>query len=348
MTKEGHEALNPLHPSVEPRLDPVFAKLYTEQAANTPNGPIDLMKLRKNYSSMYSYGTAPAPKIENVEDVKIPSFDGEEIILRVYKPNNHGSNDPLPLHMDFHGGGWGLGDLDTESHILKHIVDQANVVVIDVDYRLVPDTPFPTGLHDCFAALKYVYKNPEKFNINPNSISVGGVSAGGHITLSVCHLARDAGIPLVLAAVGTPQIDDISGYENAQDSPFSSMTEMEFAPTLNWARLKWFDALKWESLSSDPTTREKQLKEIGWFKNLLTAPNFKNLPRTLIYTAECDPMRDEGEAYAEKMKQAGNDVDLHRYPGVPHPFMHMDDALWQAKDFINKTAREIAIAHKTN
>ncbi|KAA8904627.1 hypothetical protein TRICI_005433 [Trichomonascus ciferrii] len=347
MTNGGHEALNPLHPSVEARLDPVFAKLYTEQAANTPNGPIDLPKLRKNYSKLYSYGTAPAPEVADVKDVKIPSFDGEEITLRVYRPDNASQDTPLPVHMDFHGGGWGLGDLETESHILKHIVHQAKVVVIDVDYRLVPEYPFPTGLRDCFAALQHVHSHADAFGVDPQSISVGGVSAGGHISLAVSHLARDAGIPLVLCAVGTPQIDDISGYEQAADSPFSSMREMEFAPTLNWARLKWFDTLKWDSLSTDPETRKKQLQDVGWFKNLLTAPNFANLPRTLVYTAECDPMRDEGEAYAEKLRQAGNDVDLKRYPGVPHPFMHMDNALWQAKDFIDRTAKEIAKAHKT-
>lgn len=343
----GHEAINPIHETMIGKMDPVFINLYNEHVANTPNKPIDLPVLRKNYSKIYSYGTAPAPDISDVRDIKFPSFDGEEVTLRIYRPNGSGPDEKLPVHIDFHGGGWGLGDLDTESHILKHYVELAKICVIDVDYRLVPEYAFPTGLKDCFEAVKYVYNNGEKLSINNQSISVGGVSAGGNISLAVSHLARDAGISLNLVVAGTPQVDDIQGYATAGDSPYSSCKECEFAPTLNWARLKWFDKLKWDSLSSDETERAKQLKEIGWFKSILTAPNFENLPKTVIFTAGCDPMRDEGEAYAAKLLKNGNDVVFKRYPGVPHPFMHMDADLWQASDFIKRTAYEIALAHKT-
>lgn len=343
----GHEAINPIHPSMIGKMDPIFVELYNEHVANTPNKPIDLPVLRQNYSKIYSYGTAPAPEIDNVKDITFPSFDGEEVGLRIYRPNGVADDVVLPVHIDFHGGGWGLGDLNTESHILKHYVDLAKVCVIDVDYRLVPDYAFPTGLKDCYEATKYIYENSEKLKIDKSSISIGGVSAGGNICLAVSHLARDAGISLVLCVAGTPQVDDIEPYATAADSPYPSCKECEFAPTLNWARLKWFDKLKWDSLSSDSTERVKQLKEIGWFRSIITAPDFTNLPKTVIFTAGCDPMRDEGEAYADKLLKNGNEVVFKRYPGVPHPFMHMDASLWQAADFIKRTAFEIAVAHKT-
>lgn len=343
----GHEAVNPIHPSMEGKLDPDFVKLYDEHVANTPNKPIDLSMLRKNYSKIYSYGTAPAPEITNIKVIKFPSFDGEEIIIRIYRPNGSKDDDVLPVHIDFHGGGWGLGDLDTESHILKHYVDLCHICVIDVDYRLVPDYPYPTGLKDCFEATKYVYEHSEQLKIDKSSISVGGVSAGGNICLAVSHLSRDAGIPLVLCVAGTPQVDDIEPYNTTEDSPYASCKECEFAPTLNWARLKWFDKLKWDSLSDDPIKKQKQLAEIGWLKSIITAPNFNNLPKTVIFTAGCDPMRDEGEAYANKLISHGNEVVFKRYPGVPHPFMHMDASLWQASDFIKRTAFELGVAHNT-
>lgn len=222
--------------------------------------------------------------------------------------------------------GWGLGDLDTESHICKHIVSLANVAVIDVAYRLVPENVFPTGILDSFAALQYIASpmGVEQFNINPTKISIGGVSAGGSIALILAHLVRDADIPLRLVVVGTPIVDDLSKYENAQQSPYKSMQEMEFAPTLNWARLKWFDVLKWSSLSKDPEAREKQMEDVRWFADLMTAPSFKNVGKTVIYTAGCDPLRDEGEAYGRKLVEAGNEVTIKRFEGVPHPFMHMD------------------------
>lgn len=218
-----------------------------------------------------------------------------------------------------------MGDLETESHICKHICVKANVCVIDVAYRLVPEHAFPIGIQDSFAVVQHVYANgAEDFRIDPTRISLGGVSAGGNIALICAHLARDSGIPVRLVAAGTPTIDDISKYKSAADSPWPSMQNMEHAPTLNWARLKWFDNLKWKSIESDGPAREKQLAAVGWFANALQAPDFRNLPRTLIYTAGCDPLRDEGEAYAQKLVQGGNEVIQKRFEGVPHPFMHMD------------------------
>lgn len=335
----SHEALNPIHPSVLPHLDPVFVKLYNENVANTPAGPIDLGVLRTKYSVLYSYGTGPAPECGRIYDAEVPGHNGDLIPVRVYEPKSLG---PWPVHIDYHGGGklsssglncttdlmrlgWGLGDLDTESHICKHICVKANVCVIDVAYRLVPDYAFPIGIQDSFAALQYIQANgAEKFQIDPARVSLGGVSAGANIALICAHLARDAGISLRLVAAGTPTIDDISKFQTAADSPWPSMKAMEFAPTLNWARLKWFDNLKWESIDSGGPAREAQLAAVGWYANALNAPSFKDLPKTIIYTAGCDPLRDEGEAYAQKLIEGGNEVIQKRFSGVPHPFMHMD------------------------
>ncbi|CAG7926867.1 unnamed protein product [Penicillium olsonii] len=318
----SHEALNPIHPSVLPKLDPAFVQLYNEHVANTPAGPIDLAVLRTKYSVLYSYGTGPAPDCGRVYDAEVPGHNGDMIPVRVYEPASPG---PWPVHIDFHGGGWGLGDLDTESHICKHICVKADVCVIDVDYRLVPEHAFPIGIQDSFAALQYIHaKGAGQFNIDPTRISLGGVSAGGHIALVCAHLARDANLPLKLVAVGTPTIDDISKYKTASESPWPSMQAMEYAPTLNWARLKWFDNLKWQSIASSGSERESQLAAVSWYANILDAPNCKDLPTTVIYTAGCDPLHDEGEAYAQKLVSNGNEVIQKRFVGVPHPFMHMD------------------------
>lgn len=342
--KEGHEAINPLHPSMMDKMDPVFIKIYNEHVANMPNRPIDLPVLRQNYSKIYSYGTAPAPVINDITEITFPSFDNVMVKLRIYKPDAY-SDSLLPVHLDFHGGGWGLGDLDTESHILKHYVSLAKVAVVDVEYRLVPENPFPTGLKDCFEATKFIYNNATKFGFNKDSISVGGVSAGGNISLAVDHLCRDIGLKLKLVCAGTPQVSDIKDIDDPSESKYPSMKECEFAPTLNWARLKWFDTLKWSSFQEEDL--EQIFKEVGWLKSILDAPDFKDLTKTVIYTAGCDPMRDEGETYAKKLIDNGVEVVFKRFPGVPHPFMHMDKDLWQAKQFIELTATELALAHET-
>ncbi|KAJ5915336.1 hypothetical protein N7454_011090 [Penicillium verhagenii] len=336
----SHEALNPIHPSVLPHLDPVFVKLYNEHVANTPSGPIDLALLRTKYSVLYSYGTGPAPDCARIYDAQVTGHNGDLIPVRVYEPDSPG---PWPVHIDFHGGGWGLGDLDTESHICKHICVKANVCVIDIAYRLVPEHAFPIGIQDSFSALQHIYsKGAAEFKIDPTRISVGGVSAGGNIALICAHLARDANIPLRLVAVGTPTIDDISKYSSAAEAPWPSMQEMEHAPTLNWGRLKWFDILKWQSLAAEGSPdREAQVEALKWYANALNAPDFTRLPKTVIYTAGCDPLRDEGEAYAKRLVEGGNEVVQKRFAGVPHPFMHMDEYLWQAKEFIDLTADHI-------
>lgn len=280
---DKHEVLQPIHPSMIDRLDPVFVKLYNENVANTPLKPIGLAALRKNYSVLYSYGTAPAPEVARTYNSTVVCEDGLELDVRVYEPNTPG---PWPVHIDFHGGGWGLGDLDTEAHICKHICYKAQVAVIDVAYRLVPEIPFPAGITDSFAAVKFIHKHgAAEFNIDPTRISLGGVSAGACIALACAHLARDEAIPIKLVAAGTPTVDDISKYKSASESPFKSMQENEFAPTLNWQRLKFFDTLKNQSISQD------QKNNVGWFKNLFEAPSFTNLPRTVVFTAGADPLR---------------------------------------------------------
>ena len=336
------EVLNPIHPNVIDSFDPEFIKLYNEKVANIPApAQIDLRALRSSYSTHYSYGTAKAPIVECTYDKIIPVMGGE-IPLRIYQPHGNG---PWPVHIDYHGGGWVLGDLDVEAHLCKHYSHDANVVVIDVGYRLAPDFPFPTAIFDSFSALLYIHSHAEEFNVDPSSISLGGLSAGGFIALTLCILAKLDNISLKLVVVGSPTIDDISKYSLPEDSPFASMKKFEFAPTLNWHRLKSFDNLKWSTAPTDPEARRAYIDSFGYLKNLLEARDLSGLPRTVIFTAGADLLRDEGEAYAKKLQNSGVEVRLKRYEGVPHPFQHLDQYLTAAKDFVKETIAEIKAAH---
>ncbi|KAF2488548.1 triacylglycerol lipase [Lophium mytilinum] len=337
----GHESLNPLDPVVLPKLDPKFVEIYNKNVANTLNKPIDLNVLRKVYSRMYGYATAAGPECAKEYELEVPGWSKYpgSIAIRIYEPHGEKPEAGWPVHFDFHGGGWGLGDLETESHICRHICVNAGVIVVDVDYRLVPEYPFPVGVRDCEAVLRHVLSKPAEFKINPSIITFGGVSAGACIALIVNHLARDAGIPIKGVIVGTPTVADISTCATASDSPYPSIRDMEFAPLLNWARLKWFDTLKWESLEKDDSAkRAEQEKDVSWFRDIIQAPNCEGLANiTVIMTAECDPLRDEGEAYGRMIEEKGNKVVVKRFKGVPHPFQHMDAALDQAKEFIQDT-----------
>ncbi|KAH7055713.1 arylacetamide deacetylase [Macrophomina phaseolina] len=332
--------INSIHPTVLPFLDPAFIDLYNKHMGVLPAEPPPLEKARIAYSNYCSFAKTPPAEVGKVWDSTVPGHgDNVEIKIKVYEPEGTG---PFPVHLNFHGGGWALGDLGTDAQILSHVCKNASVAIIDVEYRLVPENAFPTGLLDSFAALKHVYTHgQERFGIDPDRISLGGSSAGGNVALVLAHLARDAAIPLKLVTVGVPVVYDWRACSNTADSPFPSVREMELAPTLNWEKLKHFDNLKWASLSDDLGTRAKQMQDVSWFANALEAPNFEQLPKTVIYIAECDPLRDEGEAYARKLVEAGTEVTVKRFKGVPHPFMHMNKALEQGQDFIDMTSREI-------
>ena len=217
--------------------------------------------------------------------------------------------------------------------------------MIDVDYRLVPESPFPTGIMDALAAVADVVKNKSIFMIDPNNFTLGGIESGGTIALILNHLLRDSGAAggLKGVIVGSPTITDLKGCATPHESPYPSMQEADITPLLNWERLKWFEALKWMSLSMVPKDKQKEAhKDISWFMDAMQAPNFNDLaPLTWIGTAECDPLRDEGEAYAAKVKEHGNHVITKRYPGMPHSFMRMDNVLVQGAEYVNDVIAQI-------
>jgi acetyl esterase/lipase len=211
--------------------------------------------------------------------------------------------------------------------------------VIDTEYRLIPEHPFPIGIMDALTAVAHVLTNHKTFSIDPNNITFGGESSGGTIALVLNHLFRDAGLgdKLKGVIVSTPTISDVKKYTTPSMCPWPSMAEFEYAPLLNWEKLKWFDTFKWMSLSSqNPSIKLKEQKrDISWFADAMNAPDFTDLaPFTYLATAEIDPLRDEAEAYGKKVEDAGNNIMIKRFKGMPHHFMHMDRILPQAQEYV--------------
>lgn len=213
---------------------------------------------------------------------------------------------------------------------------------------------------DGLSAIAHILVNHRTFSIDPQNITFGGESSGGTIALVLSHIFRDAGEKYAArikgVVVGTPSISDVRKYNTPEESPWESMRDAEFAPLLDWRKVKWFDTFKWMSMSpqqsrpntarssnsASPSVRNRRpsyremSRDVSWYSNLLDAPDFKNLaPLTWIGTAEIDPLRDEAEAYAEVLRENGNNVVTKRYPGVPHPFMHMDGVLRQGREYVS-------------
>ncbi|KAL2393930.1 hypothetical protein ABEF93_000629 [Exophiala dermatitidis] len=342
---------NPLHPSVVDQLDPAFVKLYNDYIANGPPISKDLNVVRQNYSALYSYAAAPATGVGGIGETQVPGWDKYpgDINVRVFVPPGEepGKRKVWPIHFNFHGGGWAVGDLETDAHICHHICASVPCCVIDVEYRLIPEYPFPIGIMDGLAAVVHVLGNHKTFSIDPANITFGGESSGATIALILNHLFRDGGFGEKLKGVivGTPTISDVKKYATPDQSPWPSMREAEFAPLLNWDKLKWFDTFKWMSVGAQhPTKPKEQKRDMSWFADALNAPDFTNLaPLTYVATAEVDPLRDEAEAYAKKVEEAGNQVVLRRFNGVPHHFMHMDRLLPQGREYVQDVISHIRL-----
>ncbi|GLI73278.1 hypothetical protein PoHVEF18_001493 [Penicillium ochrochloron] len=177
-------------------------------------------------------------------------------------------------------------------------------------------------------------ENGKELNGRPDSISIGGISAGGHISAVCQQLARDAKIDLKLA---TYKGDDIN---EPSDSPYPSVSENENAPCLNWKRLKFFRSLY--DAKTDAERAEITARPIC-FRSPLDG-NLNGVCRTYVATADCDPLRDEGEDYARKLNENGVQVTVRRYTGVPHPFMHML-VVKKAQMYMDDICAHLRMAH---
>lgn len=182
-----------------------------------------------------------------------------------------------------------------------------------------PENRFDKCIEDGYAALAWTHKHASELNGDPSSISISGISAGGHLAAVVQHLARDAGIPLKMACLTVPTTDYTTYWPVPEGYTLSpSVTTLANAALLNEERFQFFQThvhkqADWDYLKQVP---------LSW-RAPLHSDNFKGLCDTFIATAECDPLVDEGEAYGRKILNAGGLVMFKRYIGMPHPFMHM-------------------------
>jgi acetyl esterase len=245
----------------------------------------------------------PAPdRVARVEDTTAEGTGGP-IPVRVYTP---AGTPPFPLVAYFHGGGFVVGSLDTADRMSRRLARRAGCVVVSVGYRLAPEHPFPAGVEDACAATRWVAERGREWGGDPGRLAVAGESAGGNLAAVVALLARDAGgPPLAFQLLVYPVVDMVGDYP--------SRTENGEGYLLTAEELRWYDGLY---LGRAP--RRDDLRA-----SPLLAASHAGLPPALVITAEYDPLRDEGEAYAEKLRRAGVPVRASRYPGMVHGFFGM-------------------------
>ncbi|KAK8118257.1 Alpha/beta hydrolase fold-3 [Apiospora kogelbergensis] len=333
-----------------PGLDPEWRAMWNAHGSHIiRSDEVTLDEYRKDPAKYnFAYATCTGPDVHKVEDISIPvSSPAGEIQIRIYTPEGPG---PFPVHLNFHGGGWVVGSLESERAWCRHMCNKVGIKVVDVAYRKGPEFPFPTAIYDCWDAVKWVRENSTTIHVDPESVSFGGLSAGGHMSAVLAHFARDEGVPIKLHLMIVPATDMRYCHRrttrlNEMNCPYASARDLQDLPWSPLGREQWF--LKYW-LGDDDELQDRAFD--SWIMTPMLAENFRNLPPAHVVTAEFDLERDEGEAYAEKMRDAGNKVTTKRYKGVPHAFAHFNHperGLAKSFEFVEDTSQLLREAHFT-
>ncbi len=303
----------PVTPEVQSILD-LLAMVEMPIEQQTPE------LLRAGYAALSA--TESKAEMASVEDRTIPGPAGD-LPVRVYVPTD--APGPRPALVYFHGGGWVIGDLDTHDGTCRAVAAASGVTVVSVDYRLAPEHPFPAAFDDCVAATRWVADNAAELDVDPGRLAVGGDSAGGNLAAAVALALRDGGPPLRFQLLVYPVTD------GSLSRP--SIDENGEGYFLTKDTMAWF----WNHYMGDVDCTQEPLASV-----LHCADGaLPGLPPALVITAEFDPLRDEGEAYAERLRAAGVPCEASRYDGVIHGFFSMGDAIPEGKAAIDEAGEAL-------
>jgi len=245
--------------------------------------------------------TPPAPTIGAVRDLLA---DG--IPARLYRPRGVPASTPLPGLIFFHGGGWVIGDLETHDVLCRQLTAGAGISVVSVDYRLAPEHKFPAAADDAWAATRWVAAHAAELAIDARRLAVGGDSAGGNLAAVVALLARDHRAPSLALQVLIYPVTDVA-------TAWPSYSQFAEGFMLTRDSMQWFIA---QYLAPEADGGD-------WRVSPLRAPSLADVAPALVVTAGFDPLRDEGDAYAHKLREAGVRVDHISYGGMIHGFVPM-------------------------
>ncbi|KAI1104467.1 alpha/beta hydrolase fold protein [Jackrogersella minutella] len=348
--------VNPLHPSIIEKIDPVFAEIYNRYQASRLRAdqvPYEVYnKDRPKYTFPTSEVSGELLDVASNTVYKIPvSNPAGEIAIQVYVPTPEAiasggleREGLLPALVNYHGGGFVIGGLESDVSLCRSLCQRVGCIIVNVDYRLAPEYPHPISVTDSWEALKWTFKSAETLKIDPSRVGVSGLSAGACIAAVLALLARDDPTAPHLAAqlLIVPVVDaryvPKEGSCDPAKTPYQSYIDCEFAPMLPLNRLIWFYNL-W--LGTD----ERRVENANDFRaSPIVATSHGNLAPAIIRCAEIDPLVSEGIAYHEKLEAAGTPSKLKIYKGQGHPFGQWDGASPTAQEFVSDCISELKTA----
>jgi acetyl esterase len=262
-------------------------------------------------------GAGEKQPVANVEDRTVAGPAGA-IPVRVYTPDGEG---PFPVVAYLHGGGWVFMGIETHDWICRRLANASGAVVVSVEYRLAPEHPFPAPLDDCMAVTHWLAEHAGEVGADPARLAVVGDSAGGNLAAAVALASRAPDGPRIVA-----QVLVYPACDAACATP--SFVQNAEGYLLTASTMRWF----WDQYLGPEGNPD------DGYASVLRAPDLAGLPPTLVVTAEFDPLRDEGEAYAGHLRAAGVDATVRRYDGMVHGFLGMDELLPEADDAMAEAA----------
>ena len=278
---------------------------------------LPLEEARGNMLLGAQLGVPPEP-IGQVVDRRI-DVAGGSIALRIYTPVGGAAHGPLPAVLQYHGGGFVLGNLDSHDSIARFYCARAKAVVVSVDYRLAPEHRFPTQVEDSYAALQWVAAHASELDVDPGRIAVAGDSAGGNLATVMCLLAKARGGPRIAAqALLYPVVDFRSHETYASHQQFGDGTYFLSIKDMDWFRDAYFaNSAQVGEQTASPITAD-----------------VSGLPQALVTTAGCDPLRDEGRAYADRLAAAGVEVEYRCFDDTIHACASFAGAIPTGRDML--------------
>jgi len=299
-----------LDPNVELFLQTV------QQAGQPPLREVGVEEAREGIALMHALCT-PAGELARTDESAVPGPSGD-VSVRVYSQATEAA---LPVVVYFHGGGWTIGDLASYDVLCRKLAIATGLTVVSVGYRLAPEHGFPAAVDDCYAVTKWIAEHGSELGVDGSRLAVAGDSAGGNLAAVTSILARDRGAPtLAFQLLIYPVIDGTMS--------FPSIKENAEGYLLSADDMAWF----YEQYVPPDVDRKNPML------SPLYAPDLSNLPPALVITAEYDPLRDEGEAYADALQQAGVEARASRYDGMVHGFLPIDGVIPTATAAIDEVA----------
>lgn len=244
----------------------------------------------------------------DIEDITIPGGPSGEVSVRIVRPQNSSSS-VLPVIVYIHGAGWVFGNAHTHDRLIRELAVGAEAAVVFPNYSLSPEAKYPTAIEEIYAVLEWVAEKGPENRLDPNKLTVGGDSVGGNMAAAITLMAKER---------SGPKISKQLLFYPVTDASFDTESYHQFAEGYFLQRdgMKWF----WDQYTTDP----QQRAQITASPLRATLDQLRDLPEALIITGEADVLRDEGEAYATKLREAGVTVTAVRFQGIIHDFVMLN------------------------